>query len=240
VAPEPQVIVSEHDPSLAALLEEILAGEGLSVVRLPVAPDPGDQPESVSAQLAVVDFPPGKEAREASLRTIKELRQRATGKLPVIGVTADHDLLRRASSRFAGVPHFALIGKPFSLDELLDVVAAMLLLNGDDPPRLFDHLDVGVLVVDAQQRYTYANRVALDLLGYTLDELRTMRVPDLMTTSQKSTDELWRRYVKEGGMSAERFELCHHDGHRVSVHIHSSVLQRSPGEEPFFVAWLRP
>ena len=58
VAPEPQVIVSEHDPSLAALLEEIFEGEGFSVVRLPAATDAVDLPDAVTASLAVVDFPP--------------------------------------------------------------------------------------------------------------------------------------------------------------------------------------
>ena len=40
-------------------------------------------------------------------------------------------------------------------------------------------------VVDGQQRYTYANQAALDLLGYSLKELLQLRVPDLMTSSPK-------------------------------------------------------
>jgi PAS domain S-box-containing protein len=240
VAPEPQVIVSEHDPSLAALLEEIFEGEGFSVVRLPAGAEPSDLPDRVTAQLAVVDFAASREDRKATGRIVRELRSRTDGRLPVIGVTADHELLRRASSRFADVTDFGLIGKPFALDELLDVVRAMLRLDVGSAAHLFDDLAVGVLVVDGQQRYTYANPVALDLLGYSLPELLQLRVPDLMTSSPKSTQELWKRYVKERGMTAERFDLRHRDGRLVSVRINSSVLTLGPEEQPLYVAWLRP
>ena len=113
-------------------------------------------------------------------------------------------------------------------------------VDGGDPAYLFGSLPVGVLVVDGQQRYTYANQPALDLLGYTMPELMQLRVPDLMTSSPRITEDLWNRYVKERSMTVERFELRHRDGHTVSVRINSSVLTRGPDDDAIYVAWLRP
>ena len=43
----------------------------------------------------------------------------------------------------------------------------------------FDHVPNGILVADSDKRLRFANQVACDALGYTLEELQALRIPDI-------------------------------------------------------------
>jgi len=43
----------------------------------------------------------------------------------------------------------------------------------------FDHVPDGVLVADSDKRLRFANQAACDALGYTREELQTLRIPDI-------------------------------------------------------------
>jgi PAS domain S-box-containing protein len=76
---------------------------------------------------------------------------------------------------------------------------------------VLDALPDAVLVTDEDLRYVHANPAALDLLGYTRDELLRLRVPDLLTASGRWTeDELDR--IKAEGVWRGRIELRRKDG----------------------------
>jgi len=51
------------------------------------------------------------------------------------------------------------------------------------------------LVIDEGGRYLAADEQLLARLGYTLDELRSLRVGALSTAEPAAADDLWRRYV---------------------------------------------
>lgn len=43
----------------------------------------------------------------------------------------------------------------------------------------FDHVPEGILVADSDKRLRFANQAACDALGYTREELQTLRIPDI-------------------------------------------------------------
>ena len=43
----------------------------------------------------------------------------------------------------------------------------------------FDHVPNGILVADSDKHLRFANQAACDALGYTREELQTLRIPDI-------------------------------------------------------------
>ncbi|MDH4193024.1 MAG: response regulator [Nitrospirota bacterium] len=43
----------------------------------------------------------------------------------------------------------------------------------------FDHVPDGILIADSEKRLRFANQAACDALGYTREELQTLRIPDI-------------------------------------------------------------
>ncbi|MDP3179882.1 MAG: PAS domain S-box protein, partial [Spirochaetaceae bacterium] len=69
----------------------------------------------------------------------------------------------------------------------------------DEVRRSYLHaLPDPVLVADAESRYLYANDAALNLLGYTLAELRAMTVKDIVAHAPEWTAEEYQRFLKDG------------------------------------------
>src|SRR5581483_4648030 len=71
-----------------------------------------------------------------------------------------------------------------------------------------------VLVADAQMRYLDANEAACRLLGYTLEELLTMRVPEVCVESDAA--DRYRRMQRDGRQDG-RITLVCKDGRRVGA-----------------------
>jgi len=49
----------------------------------------------------------------------------------------------------------------------------------------FDHVPDGILVADSEKRLRFANQAACDTLGYTREELQTLRIPDIAPNHDK-------------------------------------------------------
>jgi PAS domain S-box-containing protein len=63
--------------------------------------------------------------------------------------------------------------------------------------ELIDQLPDLVLVTDASGRYVDANRTAVDVLGYDIDQIRRMRINDLVLAPEEWTQRQFRRLLDE-------------------------------------------
>lgn len=235
--PSPHLYVFESDPDMGMLLEEMLTSEGYRVTR---SPDAEFSPAAVardSPALALVDLRLGS-GGDHGLQVIRRLRAAMKPvRLPAILLTGDHQWIRRRAGTLGDLSDFAVLPKPFDIDALVELVDAMRrLVNGPTHDGLLDTA-VGVLITDAQTRYLAANRGALDLLGYTLDELTQMHVADVMTTAPGETAQEWDRYVRDQSWARPATLRCK-DGSGVRVRIHASMIHAPDGV--LYVAWMRP
>ncbi|MGH2676216.1 MAG: PAS domain-containing protein, partial [Actinomycetota bacterium] len=96
-----------------------------------------------------------------------------------------------------------------------------------DLEALLESLPDGVLVADADGRYVYANQAGLELLGYGLDELRSMKVSDLLDTSPEWPG-IDLRNLTEGRSWRGRVGLRRKGGGTVLVELVAAIL---PGPE---------
>jgi PAS domain S-box-containing protein len=237
--------IYDGDLLVSSLLQEILDGEGYRTVLLANGSSTSFDPAAAEpADVIVADLSIERTALATTRHVIAELRRSVEPRrLPVLGLTADSGLLRRASSRLADLEHFALLPKPFALDALLDLVATLVaharghdgtvLAAGSNPDR------VAVLYADGEGRYVDANEAALALLGYTREELVARRVADVMVSTPSGVSDQWVRYQRQRSWSGEDVTLRCKDGRPIRVRIHAAVLQGQAGSA-VNVAWLRP
>ncbi|MGH2455360.1 MAG: PAS domain S-box protein [Candidatus Limnocylindria bacterium] len=94
-------------------------------------------------------------------------------------------------------------------------------------------------MTDANGRYRHANHAALALLGYSLPQLRRLRVADLLVGRERAADQEWARFIRERSWTGDQVRLRRSDGEEVSVQVHASVVQGAAGTPPVYVAWLR-
>lgn len=233
--------IHDADRGISGVLGEIVAAEGYRPVE--ISPDaPPDDASLAAMRGLLIDFAPLRAGREDARSLINQLRQRAAPRpLPAIGLTADIDLMRRGGSRFQDLADFALLGKPFALDELVDLLHEML-RPGERRTRAAPQGDAvpAMLYADETGRYTGANKAALSVLGYTLSELRRLRVSDVMAATERVTKQEWSRYRREGRWSADAVPLYRKDGKPVLARVHASLIQGSGKRGPVHVAWIRP
>ena len=88
---------------------------------------------------------------------------------------------------------------------------------------IFAGISESILVTDEIGRFIDANPAALELLGYSLEELLKLRVPDIVASDPKAVDSEFSRYLKEGSWSGE-YELKTRQGELVPVEIRASVI----------------
>jgi PAS domain S-box-containing protein len=98
-----------------------------------------------------------------------------------------------------------------------------------------EHAPVAILVADDEMRYVAANSTALDLLGYSRDELLRLRVPDL--ASYPEAEGEFEAMIAAGELMG-RTVITRKDGSRVSLRHRSSEI-RIAGLE-YYVAVLWP
>lgn len=232
----PHLYVFEDDPDMSALLLEVLVEDGYRVTRF-------DAPQFSSAEaardppvLVVVDLRLGA-GGDAGLEVIRGLREVvAPSRLPAILLTGDLNWIRHEAPAYGGIRDLAVLPKPFMLDALAELLAAMRLVDRPSRDALLA-AEVGVLIADAESRYVAANRAAQELLGYTVHELQQMRVEDVMTATPDETAREWDHYVRDRSW-ARPAVLRHKDGSQVRVLIRASVI--AGADEVLYVAWLRP
>ena len=102
--------------------------------------------------------------------------------------------------------------------------------------NLFSDVSDAILVADEQGRYVDANSAAVDLLGYTKDELLGMAVADVTALGPVWGSNEFRRFVEEGTWSGE-LELTRKDGRPVLVEANASAIGVPDGR--VFVSVLR-
>jgi PAS domain S-box-containing protein len=95
---------------------------------------------------------------------------------------------------------------------------------------LFDAAADALLLADAEARYVEANAAAESLLGYTRDELRQMRVSDVVAAQPAWSEEEFARFRAEGAWRGE-LELRRKDGTTVPVECRSTVIDVGDGQE---------
>ncbi len=108
-------------------------------------------------------------------------------------------------------------------------IAAQMLKESEERFReLADLLPLTVYEADREGRFTFANRQALKLTGYTSDDLiRGLHVLDLFDPGEHETVMARVRETMDERINVEReYDLVRKDGSKVPVMIYSSPIQR--------------
>lgn len=95
-------------------------------------------------------------------------------------------------------------------------------------PRAFDGIADAVLVADANSHYVDANEAAVRLLGYSIEELMSMSVADVVAQEPASTLAEYNRYVKAGRWDGE-VELRRKDGEVLFLYARARVINLPAG-----------
>ena len=93
---------------------------------------------------------------------------------------------------------------------------------------LFEGVADALLVAEADSRYVDANPAAERLLGYTRDELRRLRVADVMTLSPAATEAMFAAFTRTGAWRGE-IELRRKDGAIVPVEGQATAVPTPAG-----------
>jgi PAS domain S-box-containing protein len=93
-----------------------------------------------------------------------------------------------------------------------------------------------ILVADEEAHYLDANPAALELLGYTREELLRLRVPDVVAQSPDWTEAEYERFRREGQWRAE-VELRRKDGTLVPMEAHATLVPLTT--PPIYLSLLR-
>ncbi|MBV9121570.1 MAG: response regulator [Chloroflexi bacterium] len=233
-----RLLVVEDDLGIQSLLASLLQDEGYEVTLARSATDIVLDPQQPPPAVVLLDMhlPGGPEA------VIDELRQRP-GWTPVLAMSGSReDEHAEAIGAYAFLPKpFELDDvvrmvadgvQLFSAGQSLASQRQIALVKGTAAwsdqaiermvrwayPELEPTTDTphAVLVADADSRYLDANRAAVQLLGFTVEELRELSVADIVSYERQWTAEEWSRYRVEGEWSG-KVELRRKDGTRVSV-----------------------
>src|SRR5437879_1244307 len=101
-------------------------------------------------------------------------------------------------------------------------------LRGIDIAPFFDRSTHAMFVADDDRRYVDANGAALELTGYTRDQLLALRADDLVPPElRRDTARRWAAFLQEGTL-AQTMDVVVAGGHRVRVDL-SAVAGVGPG-----------
>jgi PAS domain S-box-containing protein len=93
---------------------------------------------------------------------------------------------------------------------------------------LFEGIADAILLADSVSRYIDANPAAERLLGYSKDELLSLRVADIVAYQPAWTDAEWERFQHDGVWDGE-VELLHKDGHLIPAEVRASRVELPDG-----------
>ncbi|HEX2221801.1 MAG TPA: PAS domain S-box protein [Candidatus Limnocylindria bacterium] len=233
MTPTQSVWIFEDEPAVGQLLVDLLSAEGFAA-RVCSTIDP---PEPRAPALAVLDLrmATGRGMRLAD--ALARVRSVPGGeRVPALVMTGDLLMVRELGRELSELPNVAILPKPFQLDGMLDMTRAMVRLAAGGREQVL-LADVAVLLADAAGRYIGANARALALLGYSIDELRSMSVADVMDLAPERTQHEWDRYRAERSWQG-RATLRRADGGSVTALVTAAIVES--GDETLHVAWLRP
>ncbi|MGH2429284.1 MAG: PAS domain-containing protein [Candidatus Limnocylindria bacterium] len=170
---------------------------------------------------------------------------RALRRVPVIICSADMDEIRTRQTAIDRMEGVQVLVKPFDV-EILEQAIHDLLADapiGDRQPalavdneQLFDGDEGVILITDRDGRYVDANVAATTFLGYTREELLTMRVTDIVADPAWARAE-WDRYLRDRHWHGP-MRLRRKDGRLVEATATARVL--GEGEQRSFISWIRP
>lgn len=104
------------------------------------------------------------------------------------------------------------------------------LIRSEDRYRnIFNHAPCGIFFVDSQGNYLDANPAALEMLGYSLEELTTLSTRELSADSDKRL----RRLKETPGWVENETRYLRKDGKVVEVHLLASSYQS--GSDTYFI-----
>jgi PAS domain S-box-containing protein len=93
---------------------------------------------------------------------------------------------------------------------------------------LFEGIADAILLADSVSRYIDANPAAERLLGYSRDELLSLRIADIVAYQPAWTDAEWERFQRDGVWDGE-VELLHKQGHVIPVEARASRVELPDG-----------
>jgi PAS domain S-box-containing protein len=102
--------------------------------------------------------------------------------------------------------------------------------------KVFTGVADAIFVADAERRYRDANPAATALLGYSRDELLTMKVDDLVVAGPIWAEDEFARYLAEGHWQGE-LEMRRKDGVTVPVEALATVVDLPTG--PVYLSAVR-
>lgn len=188
-----RVTVMGNDPELRDIIAEVLEMAGHRVTRLARAGDVAGLAAASDPALIVLDLGLNDDTDQTGWETLRQFRAHATlAAVPVLVCSGDIRALRARADTLRADPMVIAIEKPFAIEDLEDAVLE--LIEGAPAPRWDDSREL-VLVADADAKLLDASRPALELLGLTVEELRTRSVPDIVAREREWTQEEWQRYL---------------------------------------------
>ena len=90
---------------------------------------------------------------------------------------------------------------------------------------LVNHASDGIFLTDETGRYLESNRAGLKMLGYSLDELRTLSIQDLIVSGNAGTLQMAFEALSNGKILLEEHEMQCRDGSLVPVEISAVMLK---------------
>jgi len=109
-------------------------------------------------------------------------------------------------------------GSPPNVPPLDGVVA-----DDDALWKLFSESRNPMLLADDDRNYVNANSAALELLGYDLSTLRTMRIDDITIPEYRPfLDDVWAEFLARGG-TIGRFSVLRSDGTPVEIEFNATA-----------------
>ncbi|MDJ1504301.1 PAS domain S-box protein [Xanthocytophaga agilis] len=90
---------------------------------------------------------------------------------------------------------------------------------------IFEQAADGIFVSDPNFHYIHANPVGCQMFGYTLEELRTMSVMDILAPEELQKEPLHKEELETGGVVSTKRHIRHKDGRFIPVEINSRKLQ---------------
>jgi len=101
-----------------------------------------------------------------------------------------------------------------------------------------DRVGIGMNWVDAEGRFTYANRVAAQMLGYTVEEMLTLSVPDIDPAFPAGQFVERATEMRRVGSVSLDSHHRHRDGHLIPVSLNIFYRPESDGEPACYITFV--
>jgi CheY-like chemotaxis protein len=155
----PRVAVIDDDDDFAAMVEAVLADEGMDFLRSPSGSGAVQALAAAHADVAMLDLRGVGDA--GGLDLLGQIRaEPRLARLPVLVCSADVDLIRHHAEELAAVPNVAILEKPFGIDQLAATIARLIAGAPSFPPAAAGRPD---------RRAVAALGTLLERVGRTLD-----------------------------------------------------------------------